>query len=332
MDLFSGIDFIPALQSQDGAVLIFMQIASLLGQTEVYLCILPAIYWLYDPRLGIRLALINSCSGWLNDILKQFLHLPRPYWISHDVRMLDLYPDISFGFPSGHSQIPVSFFGMIGYWVKSTGLWVLICILLLAIGLSRVFLGVHFPLDVIGGWSIGIAILLLFVLLDRPVSSIVRRMTRNQVIGMAFPASLFMACLSGLVSSAGDTISIPSSWLTHDHGIISISSLFSPSLSLITSGLFFGVITGWTCAREKPRYRAGGSWLNRFEIYVSGMAGLGLIYGILGLVIHFQSGDMALIFSWIRGALLGFWISFGAPFLFQKTGLALVDNVKIRTD
>lgn len=322
MDLFSSVDLTLAFQTRLGPVSAIMQIISLLGLAEVYLVLIPAVYWLYDPRLGIRVALIVACTGWSNDILKQFFHLPRPYWISPYVQMLDLNESISFGFPSGHSQIPVTFLGMVGYWLRSTYFWIFTVILLLAIGLSRIYLGVHFSLDILGGWSIGIAILIMFILLDKPVCSIIKRLSRFQIILMAFVSSLIMTGLSSLVLITCSNFSIPPTWAAFDHNTTVLSTLFSPANTLITTGLFFGISAGWTYARDETWLCVDGSLSSLIERYLLGIAGLAFIFGLLGLMIHSQSGDLSNLLSWLRGAFLGLWISYGAPLLFHKMGFS----------
>jgi len=130
MDLLSSMDLTIFLQELSGPVMLFMQVISLLGQPEVYLLILPAIYWLYDPRLGIRLMILICSMGWSNDLLKQIFHQPRPYWLSHQVRMLDLAESATYGFPSGHSQIPLSYLGMVAYWIRKWYFWIIIPVLI----------------------------------------------------------------------------------------------------------------------------------------------------------------------------------------------------------
>ena len=321
MDPFSGVSLTLALQTQTDLVTV-MQTFSLFGLPEIYLFLIPAIFWCYDPRLGIRLALLTPVCAWSNDILKQFFHLPRPYWLSPDVSMLDLNESVSFGFPSGHSQVPVSFLGMIGYWYRNIYLWIGIVVLLFFIGLSRVYLGVHFSLDVLGGWGVGIAILILFLLLDKPVSALVSRLSGSVIIIVALLISFLMAGMSHLVQIMNRNFEIPTNWFSFGHGASGISNLFSPSTNLLVTGFFFGIVAGWVIARDIIRYSSSGSIFQRCARYFLGMTGLLLIWVFLGILIHLQSGDGGALLSWVRGVLMGIWIACGAPYLFQMKGLS----------
>lgn len=76
-----------------------------------------------------------------------------------------------FSFPSGHSFVSITFYGFLIYLVynsnyKSETKFILISLLLvliLMIGISRIYLGVHYPSDVIGGFVGGLAYLLIFI-------------------------------------------------------------------------------------------------------------------------------------------------------------------------
>jgi membrane-associated phospholipid phosphatase len=98
------------------ALLPFMLFFSFLGSTEFFLLFLPAVYWCYDLRLGMRLALIFIFSQGINEILKVAFHSPRPYWVSPDINVLSTYG--SFGLPSGHAQDAVCVWGMLAFHVR----------------------------------------------------------------------------------------------------------------------------------------------------------------------------------------------------------------------
>ncbi|MDF9408890.1 MAG: phosphatidylglycerophosphatase B [Pelotomaculum sp. PtaB.Bin013] len=104
-------------------------------------------------------ALTSSLAGgWvLNILLKDIFHRSRP-----DIR--HLVEAGGYSFPSGHAMVSAAFYGMLGYllWMnlreRSKQSWyviVLTCALILAIGISRIYLGVHFPSDVVAGFAAG---------------------------------------------------------------------------------------------------------------------------------------------------------------------------------
>ncbi len=100
----------------------------------------------------------------LNQLLKGILQRPRPT----EYRIIE---ETGYSFPSGHSMISMAFYGYLIYliykyvknkyikWISIVVLSLLIC----AIGISRIYLGVHYTSDVLGGFLISISYLVIFI-------------------------------------------------------------------------------------------------------------------------------------------------------------------------
>jgi undecaprenyl-diphosphatase len=133
-----------------------------LGSADVLIGIMiisGIILWL---RLGYRwetlmLAISLAGASLLNILLKYTFRRARPE-IEHLVEVG------GYSFPSGHSMVSASFYGMLAYIIwsylreKEKPSWPVIIIggvLILLIGLSRIYLGVHFPSDVVAGFAAG---------------------------------------------------------------------------------------------------------------------------------------------------------------------------------
>jgi membrane protein DedA with SNARE-associated domain/membrane-associated phospholipid phosphatase len=141
--------------------------------------IFVAVSWLGSPLIMVSLAVAVSLvllvrgdrlmlSGWvaafvgvavLNAVLKGVIHRPRPVYATAFLH------GTSFSFPSGHAMGSLVGYGMLTYlvvvlWVKRRSLQVALVIiagiLILAIGLSRLYLGVHYFSDVVGGYAAGL--------------------------------------------------------------------------------------------------------------------------------------------------------------------------------
>jgi undecaprenyl-diphosphatase len=98
----------------------------------------------------------------LNTALKQFIHRPRP-----DTLYVSLMRFKTHSFPSGHAFGTLTTYGFIAFLSLNNLAQplnilvpILLGILMLLVGTSRVYLGAHYPTDVIGGWILGLACLL----------------------------------------------------------------------------------------------------------------------------------------------------------------------------
>ena len=100
----------------------------------------------------------------LNQLLKNILQRPRP----NEFRIIE---ETGYSFPSGHSMVSMAFYGYLIYliyrYVKNKYLkWtliVLLIILICTIGISRIYLGVHYTSDVLGGFLISISYLVIYI-------------------------------------------------------------------------------------------------------------------------------------------------------------------------
>ena len=154
--LTSGsLDLIRALQGLGGWLTSPMLFFTFLGTEEFYMLILPLVFWCINRTLGIELVTLLLASTGLNELAKGLLKLPRPFWIEPK---LALSTETSFGLPSGHAQNAMVLWGYLATVLRSPWRW--LCVLLIfLISLSRLYLGVHFPGDVLVGWALGLLVL-----------------------------------------------------------------------------------------------------------------------------------------------------------------------------
>lgn len=127
---------------------------------EIGLLLIVGGYLLFHQKQvwEAKLLAFSLAGGWLlNTVLKSAFHRTRP-------DILHLVAAGGYSFPSGHAMIATAFYGMLGYliWINLKGKgkpsWHVIVLtfsLIIAIGTSRVYLGVHFPSDVIAGFAAG---------------------------------------------------------------------------------------------------------------------------------------------------------------------------------
>lgn len=136
----------------------------------IYAVLFVSVLLLWKKKYALMVFMItaNGLGALLNKTLKWYFKRERP----------DILPVIlekGYSFPSGHSMGSLLFYGSLAYllvhilqgtWAKILSFLGLILLILL-IGTSRIYLGVHYPTDVVGGYSIGIAFLVLCILAFR---------------------------------------------------------------------------------------------------------------------------------------------------------------------
>ncbi len=138
-------------------------------------CTFLIIYPKATRQFGIPLTITAIFCACFQRFIKSIFHRARP-----DVA-LHLIVQGGYSFPSGHSLTGLLFYGMFILLIRhkllsidnkriltqknrtiANMLTVLLSLLIFLIGFSRIYLGVHFPTDVIGGWSLSLTFLLLF--------------------------------------------------------------------------------------------------------------------------------------------------------------------------
>jgi membrane-associated phospholipid phosphatase len=298
-----------------------MEFFTFLGTEEFYLVVMPAILWCWDAGLGIRLGLILLTSDGLNGALKLAFGWPRPYWVSGQVRALA--SETSFGLPSGHAQNAVALWGRLAAGMrKRWAIWVAIALIFL-ISVSRLYLGVHFPADVLGGWIAGALVLWAFLRLEAPISRRLGRMGPGARVALAFAASLALLLVQFLVISLTRDRAIPPEWA--ERALAATGEAIAPrSLAgmFATSGLLFGFGSGAGLLAAWGRFDAQGPWLKRLARFLIGLVGVLAIW--LGLRIVFPGGEepLALGLRYLRYAAAGFWVAYLGPRAFAWLRLA----------
>ena len=133
-----------------------------LGDEICFMVFAVGVFWCISKRMGYYLMTVGFFGTIINQFLKILCAVPRPWVKDPNFTIVESARAGAGGysFPSGHTQNVVATLGGLARWNKNTALRI-ICIVVAALtAFSRMYLGVHTPLDV--GVSLGLALVLLF--------------------------------------------------------------------------------------------------------------------------------------------------------------------------
>ena len=144
-----------------------MKIITFLGSALSIILLTVLLIIVVKGKRNKILILINVIvTTLLNQLLKNVFQRGRP--------IDSIIEEYGYSFPSGHSMVSMAFYGFLIYLVyksniKYKGLIVgLLSVLIVLIGISRIYLGVHYLTDVIGGFTLSLSYLLLFIDITKP--------------------------------------------------------------------------------------------------------------------------------------------------------------------
>ncbi len=149
----SFIQFLQSLQS-DGLTS-FFKFFTFFGEKEFYIMVLPLFFWLWDKDKAVKLLFILLPSLLINFWLKEIFQTARPLGVA-------LIEQGGFAFPSGHAQGSTTLWLMLALLIRKKWLNYLAVIMIILVSVSRLYLGVHYPVDIFGGILVGLALVFVY--------------------------------------------------------------------------------------------------------------------------------------------------------------------------
>lgn len=144
-------EFLYALESiRSSAMDAVMSVITQLGGEMVYMAIAIVVFWCVSKGLGYYILTVGFAGTIVNQFLKITCRIPRPWVQDPDFTIVESAraEATGYSFPSGHTQNAFASFGCLGMWSGKT-LWRAVCaVIIVLIAFSRMYLGVHTPLDV----------------------------------------------------------------------------------------------------------------------------------------------------------------------------------------
>lgn len=268
-----------------------------LGYEGFYLLVLPVIYWCIHREIGVSLSYVSLLSAWLNSVIKYVFKIPRP----SDPRIRVLWPADQPSFPSGHAQNAVVNGGYLAYRFRNPIFRLVAIIAIVGIGVSRIVVGVHYPQDVIAGWLIGLAWLLVYVLIEPPATRWVGRQRSALQAALALGMPMLLVFLH------------PADAAGH----------YPAPEALTAMGALAGLGVGVVMERAWVRFWVAGAWWKRVVRYLVGMIIVGLLYVVpKSLLPDDLAHALEAPLRFIRYALVGWAVAYLAPCLFVRLRLS----------
>ena len=256
---------------------LLMTTITIMAESLFIVAILAGLYWCVDKVKSKRLAWFVLFNFVGNGIIKNLIQMPRPFDLGV-VKPIRAETATSFSFPSGHTQTATSFWSGAMLVLRTKGMYIMGSSIILLTALSRVYLGVHWPMDVLGGIFFGV----IFTLLANKLLGDQGEIKPAHVIGVSIVVLLVM--------------------------------IFKVDADLYKgAAALWGMTCGVYIEQKYIQFEAVQNLRIQLKKILIGFAGLVLIYLVLSKVL-----PAVKIIKMMKYALLLLWITAGAPFVFKK--------------
>lgn len=260
---------------------LFLAITNL-GSGPAFVFLASIILWCFNKKTGIRVMYAILFSAFSVIFIKNLFGMPRPPEYLHKIK------ESGFGFPSGHAQVSSSFWGYLGCKIRDAWIIFIGAATVLSVSLSRVYLGVHYVGDVIGGIFIGLMLALVFF---KTESIIVDKLKEIDQFSKYFVAVIVPAILIAVAYMQIELLK-----------------------EQIERGLLMaGIGVGYLLENEHIRLEDTKNNKQRIKRAIVGILLMAIVYLISNLLIVTNPN-----FIFFRYAALGFASTFVAPWLILK--------------
>ena len=127
---------------------------TMLGEETLIILLVVALWFAVDSKLAQKMFFVTICSTGLNGVVKNIAQVPRPF--DKGITPVRQETATGFSFPSGHTQNFATTSTFFAIKFKKKWFTILAAVLIALVALSRLYLGVHYPSDVIVGVAFGV--------------------------------------------------------------------------------------------------------------------------------------------------------------------------------
>ena len=315
---FNGLEIVvnKFLQSLGGWLRAPMLAITSLGYEEFFVLLLPTLYWCFDQMVGFRVGLVMLMGNTFNTFFKFLFHSPRPYWISDSVYAYS--HETSFGLPSGHAQIAASVWGWLAVEVKKRWFRIVAVILIFLIGVSRLYLGVHFLSDVLLGWVLGGLLVWAFAAWHKPVGAWVGKKSARAQFGLVLASTAVILLLILGVRWVVGPWEMNSEWAARAGEV----APYDLNGAFTVAGTWFGMLTGYVIlTKTRGHFLASQGGWRRLARFLVGLLGVFVLYLGLGQIFPRSEDFVGYGLRFFRYTLIGLWVSWLGPVIFKAIGI-----------
>lgn len=284
------LDFLKGLEASRTELLntIFEGI-TILGEETLMILLVVTLWFAIDKKLAQKLLFITASSLCVNGIIKNLVKMPRPF--SRGISCVREDTATGYSFPSGHTQGFATWSTVFAAHFKKNWLRIIVGLLIVLVGFSRMYLGAHYPSDVIVGIVLGVGLALLGNMLFQKIRDIKK---------------LYLA-----------TVVLLSPFF--------IYFLFNPEPLFADAYKTFGMLGGLTLVAYFEEKTDALSydvswWKKLLRIVIGLIVALALKEGIKALNV-FDIMQISLLFDALRYLIVVFAVGFLCPVLFKKIKL-----------
>ncbi len=256
-------------------------ICSLLGESGFIIAVVVAVLWCVNKKKGFAICSTLLTSLVTMNVLKAIVRAPRPFQVLPEVQGKRLSTATGYSFPSGHTTTAAAFYSSSAVAARKRPLSIVCAIAIVLVGVSRMYLGVHWPIDVVGGLILGMTIsLATFSLFENLFDNTRASLIYSVIVGTA-----------GTVAATTITI------------ILALGKGDPVALTdlMKTLALAGGGYLGFALERRFVNYSVDGTKGQKLIRYLIGIIVLLLIMGSKSIL------PGHIFFGFIRYLLCGFW-------------------------
>ncbi|MEG0014885.1 MAG: phosphatase PAP2 family protein [Cellulosilyticaceae bacterium] len=254
-----------------------MEAITFMAESLFIVVIIALLYWCVDKQRSLKIAWIVLFSSVINGIVKNIVKMPRPFQRGI-VTPIRVETATSYSFPSGHTQIATSFWGGAMTIFRDRSVVILGSVFIILTAITRLYLGVHWPIDVIGGIVLGV---ICISIADKTLD-IKKGFTKVHIVVV---------------------------------GIAAIGILILPvdgDLAKVI-GALLGMVVGAYLERRYINFKEKQPWKKQLIKIAIGIGGTLILYA--GLKILLPSAKISYM---IRYMVVLLWIVAGAPLMFNR--------------